>query len=176
MSADTNSSSSSELVKVLTYAAPKLIYGTIALSATIAPLRDPPPRPLVVIAVSVTSLFAIAVASSYSEFIRYDMAQQRQTSWREKKDLLPSKWLMTSALVPIFWFGLSMTGVLQPATALDLTKISLILILAFFGFIARRLCGGGWLRSLASGLLIAAFGTAVVQAKVWAKYLLDVAA
>lgn len=162
-------------VAILTEAAPKLIYGSIVLSAIIAPLRNPPPYGLVVIALSVVSLFAINLAGTYADIIRGDMVRQEITPWRVKwRILFKPNWVMASSIVPVFCFGLTMLNIIKPETALAATKGLLIFILVFFGFLARRLCGGGWWISIYAGFMIGLLGFVVVQIKVWIKYLPDI--
>jgi len=162
-------------VKIMTDAAPKLIYGSIVLSAVISPLRSPPPYGLIVIALSVVSLYAIAIAGTYAEIIRNDMVRQEVTPWPVKYRLLfKPTWVMAASVVPVVCFSLAMLNVIKPEVALAATKGLLIFLLVFFGFIARRLCGGGWLISIGAGLMVGLLGFVVIQIKVWIKYLPDI--
>ena len=159
-------------IQLLTKAAPKMIYGSIVLSAVIAPIRLPPPPSIVVIALSVFSLLAIAIAGAYADIIRDDMATQDAMPLNVKgKRLLTPNWVIAPAAAPVLCFGLAILGVVSPEQALGMTKGMLIFILVFFGFIARRLCGGGWPVSLANGLAVGLLGFLVIQIKVWIKYL-----
>jgi hypothetical protein len=161
-------------VEILTVAAPKLIYGTIVLAAVVGPLRSPLPNSLVVIALCFFSMLAISIAGTYADTIRHDMVHQELTPWSIKsRMLLKPNWVMASTVVPIACFGLSMLGVISSETALAATKGLLIFVLIFFGFLARRLCGGGWLKSIFSGFAVGLLGVIVIQIKVWIKYLPD---
>lgn len=162
-------------IEVLTNAAPKLIYGAIVLSAVIAPIRLPPPPSMVVIALSVFSLLAIGVAGAYADIVRNDMRTQEITPWRVKgRMLLTPSWVIAPSAAPVLCFGLAILGAITPEQALAMTKGLLIFILVFFGFIARRLCGGGWWVSVVNGLAVGLLGVVVIQIKVWIKYLPEI--
>lgn len=123
-------------------------------------------------ALSVFSLLAIGIAGAYADIIRHDMATQEITPWSIKgKMLFTPSWVIAPALAPVGCFSLAIVGAVTPEMALAMTKGVLIFILVFFGFIARRLCGGGWLMSIVAGLAVGLLGVVVIQVKVWIKYL-----
>ena len=156
----------------LTRISGRLIYGTIILGAVLGSLSDPLPRNLRVIIIIVLSLYVVSLASAYARTIDVDMVARRATPWPEKwKTLLKPGWVMSSTLVPIAFFGLAMTGLISQDAALRATKFGLLFLLLFFGFISRRLCGGGILASLGAGAVITLLGYVVVQIKLWTKYL-----
>jgi len=64
-----------------------------------------------------------------------------------------------------------MVGFISQNTAMGLTKAILLTLLAFFGFVSRRLSGGGVLPSIISGIVITLLGYALIQIKLWIKYL-----
>jgi uncharacterized protein YhhL (DUF1145 family) len=156
----------------LTRVSGRLIYGTIILGAVIGSLSDPLPRNLRVIVIVVLSLYVVSLASAYARTIDADMVARRATPWLEQWTmLLKPGWVMSSTIVPITFFGLAMTGLISQETALTATRFGLMFVLLFFGFISRRLCGGGVLQSLGAGPTVAMLGLVVVQIKLWTKYL-----
>ena len=162
-------------IEFLTRITPRMIYGTIILGAVIGSLGSPLPRNIVVIATVFVSLQAVSIANAYAQTIRDDMATRRVTPWRSKwKVLLTPSWVMGSTTVPITCFGLAMLGVIDQDAALRATKAGLIAILASFGYIARRLSGAPMLPSIWSGAMVALLGYAVVQIKLWTKFLPEI--
>ena len=140
-----------QTVEFLTRISAKVIYGTIILGVVIGSLSDPLPRNVTVIVTVFLSLQAVSLANAFAQTINKDMANHRITPWRELwKILLKPSWLMGSTVAPITLFGFSWLGLITQDTALRMTKTMLILLLLFFGFISRRLSGGGVFTSLLS--------------------------
>ena len=159
----------------LTRVSGKLLYGTIILMAVLGSLTYPLPN-LTVIVTVIASLFAVVLAKTYSDTVYDDMKLQRLTPWSDiVKLILKQGWVMAGAAVPIFFFGLALVGVITQTRASRLTEVVLLTLLAFFGFISRRLSGGSVLQSLTISAVAAALGRMVVVVEVWAKYLPKVA-
>ncbi len=155
----------------LTRVSGKLLYGTIILLAVLGSLSYPLAN-LTVIVTVLASLFGVVLAKTYSETVYEDMKLQRVTPWSDLAKLtLKQGWVMGSTVVPVFLFGLALAGVITQVRASRLTEVVLLILLAFFGFISRRLSGGSVLHSLALGAVAAALGWMVVVVEVWAKYL-----
>lgn len=156
----------------LTRIASRVIYGVIILGAVIGSLNDPLPGNLRVIITVYLSLHAVALAGAYARSIDEDMASKRPTPWRLKwKKLLRPDWVLAGTVVPVGFFSLALFGVISQAAALEATKWALLALLLFFGIVARRLTGAGILSSIVAGLAITLLGYAVVQIKLWTKYL-----
>jgi hypothetical protein len=157
----------------LTRISAKVIYGTIILGAVLGSLSDPlPERNLRVIVIVLLSLYLVSVANAYARIIDADMAARKATPWREKwKKLLRPGWVMASTVIPVAFFALAATGLVSQFVAFRSTIYGLLSVLLFFGFISRRLCGGGAFQSLLSGFSLTMLGYVVVQAKLWTKYM-----
>ena len=161
-----------QTVEFLTRISAKVIYGTIILGAVLGSLSDPLPRNLTVIVTVFFSLQAVSLADAYARSINEDMANHRVTPWRDLcKSLLKPSWAMTSTIAPITLFGFAWLGFITQSTALTATKVILIIVLLFFGFVSRRLSGGNVFPSLVAGMKAALIGYVVVHIKLWAKYL-----
>ncbi len=159
-------------VDFLTRVSPKLIYGTIILAAVMGALGSPLPRTVVVIAIVFLSLYAVSIANAYAETIRDDIARKQVTSWRQKwRRIVTPGWVMAGTAVPIVFFGLAAAGLITREAALGASQAGLVVLLAWFGYIARRLSGARPLQSLWAGVTVALLGYAVVQIKLWTKYL-----
>ena len=130
----------------------KLLYGTIILLVVLRSLSYPL-RNLTVVVTVLISLFGVVLAKTYSDTVYEDMKLKRVTPWSELARLtLKQGWVMGSSVVPVFFFGLALLGVITQTRALLLTEVVLLILLAFFGFISRRLSGGSVLQSLAIAL------------------------
>jgi len=166
---------SQQTTDFLTRVSGKLLYGTIILLAVLGSLSYPLRNQTVVITVLV-SLFGVVLAKTYSDTVYDDMKLKRVTPWSELAQLtLKQSWAMGSCVVPVFFFGLALLGVITQARAVLLTEVVLLILLAFFGFISRRLSGGSVLQSIAIAAVAAAMGRLVVAVEVWAKYLPKIA-
>ena len=164
-----------EILRFLTRISGKLIYGAIIVEAVIGSLDDPLPRNLVVIVTVWLSLHAVTLAGAFTQTISEDMERRRTMSWGERLlRLFKPTWVMGSAVVPFTFFGLAAIGIISQPTALRLTKAALFILLAFFGFVARRQGGSGMLTSILAGLLVALLGFAVIQIKLWIKYVPEI--
>ncbi len=162
-------------IEFLTRITPRMIYGTIILGAVVGSLGSPLPRNVVVIVTVFVSLQAVSIANAYAQTIRDDMAGRQVTPWRSKwKVIFTPSWVVGSTAVPIACFGLAMLGVIGQDTALRVTKVGLIVILAASGFVARRLSGARVLPSIWAGAMVALLGYGVVQIKLWTKYLPEI--
>ena len=152
----------------------KVVDGTVILMAVLGSLSYSFPGNLAIIATVVVSLLAVALAHAYTETINYIMKARCIVPWR---DMLPiwfkQTWVMVGALLPLTFFGLAAVGLLTQEKAFLLTEIALILVLFFFGFLSRRLIGGGWLRASSYGGIAVLLGLILVEMKLWAKYLPD---
>lgn len=157
----------------LTRISAKVIYGTIILGAVIGSLSDPlPERSIRVVVIVLLSLYLVSVANAYARIIDADMASKQATPWGEKwRILLRPGWVMASSLVPVVLFMLAAFGLISQTGAFRATVYALLLVLFFFGFVSRRLCGGGVPVSILSGAGLSLLGYAVVQAKLWTKYM-----
>lgn len=152
--------------------APDVLYGTILLAAVLGSLSDPLPRNLTIIITIYLSIQAVSWAKSYSMIIRKDMERSGYTPWAvQLRALARPSWTMASAALPVAFFGLAMLGVIGQETALLATRVALVVVLASFGFIARRIGGAGLASSLWAGSSVALLGYVVIQIKLWAKYL-----
>ncbi len=161
-----------QTVEFLTRISAKVIYGTIILGAVLGSLSDPLPRNLRVIVTVFFSLQAVSLADAYARSINEDMANQKVTPWRELWwILLKPSWVMASTVVPITFFGFAWLGFITQNTASSATKAGLIVLLLFFGFIARHSSGGSVFSCYLSGIKAALIGYVVVHIKLWAKYL-----
>lgn len=157
----------------LTRISAKVIYGTIILGAVLGSLSDPlPERNLRVIVIVCLSLYLVSVANAYARIIDADMAGRRATPWREKwRTLLRPGWVMASTAAPVAFFALAALGVISQMVAFRATIYALLLVLFSFGFMSRRLCGGGVAQSVVAGGSLMLLGYVVVQAKLWTKYM-----
>jgi hypothetical protein len=164
---------SSRASDFLTRISAKVIYGTIILGAVLGSLSDPlPERNLRVIVIVILSLYPVSVANAYARIIDADMANKRATPWGDKwRRLLKPGWVMASTAIPVVFFALATTGLISQLAAFRSTIYALLFVLFFFGFISRRLCGGGVLQSAVAGGSLMLLGYVVVQAKLWTKYL-----
>jgi hypothetical protein len=153
----------------------KVVDGTVILMAVLGSPSYSLPRNLAIIATVFATLLAVALAHSYAETINYIMKARRIVPWRE---LFPvwfkQPWVMVSALLPMTFFGLAAVGFITQDKAFRLTEIALIIVLFFFGFLSRRLIGGGWLRASSYGAAAVLLGLMLVEIKLWAKYLPDI--
>ena len=121
------------------------------------------------------SLAVVTIAGAYSDWVGECMETRTVTSWQDRLSLLPPKvrqrgWILGPLAVPIVFFGLSMGGVLSPADANAMTRIALLGVLFFFGFVAARLSGAGIVGSLLSAFSVTLLGYVVARAKILAKF------
>lgn len=152
--------------------ASRVIYGAIILGAVLGGLSDPLPGNLRVIVTVFVSLQAVSMAGVYARTIDEDMANRQLTPLRVKwRRLVTPSWVMGSTIVPIGFFALALLGAISQAAALTASKIGLLTLLLFFAFVARRLSGAGIFPSLLAGLGVMGLGYALVQVKLWTKYL-----
>jgi hypothetical protein len=152
--------------------AAKVIYGTIIHGAVLGSISDPLPGNLRVIVTVFLSLHLVSVAGAFAQSIDHDMATRTITGWADKgRMLLTPGWTAASTVVPITFFGLALAGLISQESAAAATRYGLVAVLVFFGFVSRRLSGGGMLSSLVTGLSAALLGYVVVQLKLWTKYL-----
>ncbi len=153
----------------------KVVDGTVILMAVLGSLSYSFPGNIAIIATVFVTLLAVALAHAYAETINYIMKARRIVPWRE---MLPvwfkQTWVMVGALLPMAFFGLAAIGLTTQDKAFRLTEITLILVLFFFGFISRRLIGGGLLRASSYGAAAVLLGLMLVEIKLWAKYLPDI--
>lgn len=159
-------------IKFLTRISAKVVYGTIILATVIGTISDPLPNNLRVVVTVFLSLYAVSIANSYAKSIDNDMARRQVTPWRDKIGiLLQPGWIVASSVFPVAFFGFALAGIISQDVALRTTKWALVVLLLFFGTVARRLSGAALLPSLFAGVGAAALGYFVVQLKLWTKYL-----
>ncbi|MEM7137721.1 MAG: hypothetical protein AAF500_14150 [Myxococcota bacterium] len=152
----------------------KLIYGAIVLSALMGAMSDPLPPSGVVILAIVLPLVLISVAGALAQSIADDIERHRLTSWpaRLRSMLTPSP-MVAAGVVPLVFFGLSWVGLLSRRVAFRATETVLLMMLAFFGFMASRLAGAGRVRSILTGAVVVFAGLLVVEAKILAMTVLE---
>jgi hypothetical protein len=156
----------------LTRVSADVIFGTIVLSAVIGSLIDPLPRNSTIIITTFFSLQVITWGKAYARKIGEDMADRLVAPWRDRWRLFfkPS-WMMVSTAVPIVFFGSAELGLISQNIALLASEVMLLMVLLFFGFISRRLSGGGVMQSLVTGTCVMLFGYVAIQIKLWTRYL-----
>lgn len=153
----------------------KVVDGTVILMAVLGSLSYSFPGNFAIIATVFVTLLAVALAHAYAETINYIMKARHIVPWRA---MLPvwfkQTWVMVGAILPLTFFGLAAVGLLTQDKAFRLTEIALIIVLFFFGFLSRRLVGGGLLRACSYGGVAVLLGLVLVEIKLWAKYLPDI--
>ena len=159
----------------LTRVSGKVVYGAIVLEALLGALSDPVPTSPIVLMSLALSLVVVTVAGAYSDWVGECMEKRTLTSWQERLSLLPTKvkqriWILAPLAVPAVFFGLSLLGALPPKDANALTRIALLGVLFFFGFVAARLSGASVLGSLLSAVSVTLLGYVVARAKILAKF------
>ena len=133
------------------------------------------PGNLPVIATVVASLLAVILAHAYAETINEVIKQRRVVLWRDLRPMVVKQmWVMGSTVVPVAFFGLALLGIITRDKAFRLTEIALVIVLFSFGFLARRLSGGGMLRATSYGAVAVVLGLILVEVKQWAKYLPEI--
>jgi hypothetical protein len=159
-------------VDFLTRISADIIFGAIVLSAVIGSLSDPLPGNLTVILTTFFSLQVISWGKAYARKIGDDMANRRVSPWRSRWRLFftPS-WMMVTTAAPVFFFGLAAPGLISQNTALIASEVVLLTVLMFFGFISRRVSGGGVIQSLLTGASVTLLGYIAIQVKLWTRYL-----
>jgi hypothetical protein len=79
--------------------------------------------------------------------------------------------MMVTTGAPIFLFGLAALGLISQHAALIASEVVLLTVLMFFGFISRRVSGGGVMQSLLTGTGVTLLGYIAIQIKLWTRYL-----
>ncbi len=153
----------------------KVVDGTLILMALLGSLSYSMPGNFAIIACVFVTLLAVALAHAYAETINYIIKARRIVPWRALFPIWSKQtWVMIGALLPLTFFGLAAVGFLSQDRAFRLTEIALIFVLFFFGFLSRRLIGGGWLRASSFGGIAVLLGLVLVEIKLLGKYLLDI--
>ncbi|UCE63764.1 MAG: hypothetical protein JSU59_00980 [Nitrospirota bacterium] len=153
----------------------KVVDGTVILMAVLGSLSYSFPNNIAIMATIFVTLLAVALAHAYAETINCVMKECRMVPWPEMLPVwLKQTWVMVGAILPITFFGLAAVGFITQDKAFRLTEIALILVLFFFGFLSRRLVGGGILRSILYGGGAVLLGLILVEIKLLAKYLPDI--
>jgi len=156
----------------LTRVSADVIFGAIVLSAVIGSLSDPLPSNVTVILTTFLSLQVISWGKAYARKVGEDMVNRRVSPWSSRWRLFftPS-WMMVTTAAPIFCFGLAALGLISRHTALIASEVVLLTVLMFFGFISRRVSGGGVIQSLLTGASVTLLGYIAIQIKLWTRYL-----
>ncbi len=164
-----------QTVAFLARVSAKVVDGTIVLMAVLGSLSYKIPGNLALIATVVASLLAVVLAHTYAETINEVIKQRRVVPWHDLRPMFVKQtWVMSSTLVPVAFFGLALLGIITRDKAFRLTEIALVIVLFSFGFLARRLCGGGTLRATSYGAVAVVLGLILVEIKQWAKYLPEI--
>ena len=153
----------------------KVVDGTVILMAVLGSLSYSFPRNLSIIATVIVTLLAVTLAHTYAETINLILKARRIVPWQALVPILfKQAWVMVAAFIPIISFGLAAAGLITTDKAFRITEISLIIILFSFGFLSRRLIGGGLIRAMSYGVVAVSLGLILVEIKLWAKYLPDI--
>lgn len=159
-------------VDLLTRISADVIFGAIVLSAVIGSLNDPLPGNLTVILTTFFSLQVISWGKAYARKIGDDMANRRVSPWSARWRLfITPSWMMMTTAAPVFFFGLAAAGLISQHAALIASEVALLAVLMFFGFISRRVSGGGVIQSLLTGASVTLLGYIAIEIKLWTRYL-----
>jgi len=158
----------------LTRVSGKVVYGSIVLEAVLGAFGEPlPGSPMIVISTTV-ALLVVLIPGAYSEWIAEHMQLGGLPSWSERLKGLAfgvrqRSWILAPLLIPLLFFGLATLGVVSQTSAYRITRVSLLGVLFFFGFVGARLSGAGVAGSALSAFIVTLVGFAAAQAKILAK-------
>lgn len=159
-------------IAFLTRVSADIIFGTIVLSAVLGSLSDPFPSNGAIILTTILSLQVISWGRAYAAKIRTDMEQRRVSPWSKRWRLFfQLNWMMVTTVVPFVFFGCAALGLITQHTAFLASEIVLLAILMFFGFVSRRISGGGVMLSVLTAAGVTLLGYIAIQVKVWSRHL-----
>lgn len=159
-------------VEFLTRVSADVIFGAIVLSAVLGSLSYPFPSNLTIILTAILSLQVISWGRAYAAKIRTDMEKRRVSPWSQRWRLFfRPNWMIVTTVVPVFFFGCAALGLITQDAAFVASEVVLLAVLMFFGFVSRRLSGGGVMQSLVTGAGVTLLGYIAIQIKLWTRYL-----
>jgi hypothetical protein len=143
----------------------RVVYGAIIGLALVAALEAHPPEPAAVAGLLLSTAFAVALAELYSELLGAQVRLRRVEPEHRVRIVSDVLAVAGGAAFPAVFFLLAAAGAVELETAFAIAKWSGLGLIAFYGFWAGRLSGGGVRSSLLHALAVGAIGAIIIALK-----------
>jgi hypothetical protein len=144
----------------------RVVYGAIIGLALIVAIEDHPPSAGVMTAWLLLTALVVALAEVYSEVVGAETRERHRVTRHQLAHMLDDGCAVAFGVgFPAVFFLLVAVGLLHLDTAFAIAKWSGAVLIGFYGNWAGRLAGVPVSRALVQGVVVAAFGGAVIAFK-----------
>jgi hypothetical protein len=144
----------------------RVVYGSIIVLALIVALQDHPPAAPAVLALTLSTAVAVAVAELYSDVLGTEVRTRRPVDRRSLTEIVHDAAAVGFGVAfPAVYFVLATVGAMKIDTALRISKWTGLGLIVFYAFCAGRLAGNGVVRSLVRAGCVGAVGAVLVAVK-----------